>query len=307
MHLWLVQPSLAPRAALAEYFATVCSLKDPDKNLMIANQDKKSPAKDRSLRDFFGKILSRPERRTAALPVGLRVYAVGDIHGRLDLLDALHDLIEKDSRDGPNDRILIYVGDYIDRGPDSKGVIDRLLAPPLDGFSTRHLRGNHDQSLLDFLDDPMHFRLWKDYGARETLQSYGVSPPRFDKPDAFATARDELEQALPAAHLNFLNGLKLSTEVGDYFFAHAGVRPGLPLAKQAPDDLMWIREEFLYSNSDFGKVVVHGHTPSPEPQKRHNRIGIDTGAYATGRLTCVVLEGQECRFLSTGLTTGTAS
>jgi len=252
------------------------------------------------LRDLLNKIFSRRPRKAASLPEGVRVYAVGDIHGRLDLLDAIHRLIEQDSADKGGERTLVYVGDYIDRGPDSKGVIDRLLSP-LKGFKTRHLKGNHDESLLEFLNDPIHYRQWKDYGARETLASYGVTPPLFDKPDELSLVRDALAEALPAAHLQFLNGLELSFEIGDYFFAHAGVRPGLPLARQSPDDLMWIREQFLTSNADFGKVVVHGHTPSPEPQKKHNRIGIDTGAYATGKLTCAVLEGSDCRFLHTGL------
>ena len=251
------------------------------------------------LRDFLHRIFSRP-RKTASLPDGVRVYAVGDIHGRLDLLDTIHRMIAKDAANAPHERLLVYVGDYIDRGPDSKGVIDRLLSP-LSGFQSRHLKGNHDQSLLEFLDDPSHYRQWKDYGARETLASYGVAPPLFDRPDELSSTRDALAEALPATHLKFLNQLELSFEMGDYFFAHAGVRPGLPLIRQSPDDLMWIREQFLSSNTDFGKVVVHGHTPSPEPQRRHNRIGIDTGAYATGRLTCVVLEGIECRFLHTGL------
>lgn len=231
----------------------------------------------------------------------MRVYAVGDIHGRLDLLDSIHEFIAQDSAAGPSARVIVYVGDYIDRGPDSKGVIDRLLTPTLEGFKALHLRGNHDQSLLDFLDDPTHYRLWKEYGARDTLMSYGVAPPRFDNNEALTAARDEFAAALPAAHRKFLDGLHLSLEFGDYFFAHAGVRPGLPLAKQLPDDLMWIREDFLTSTANFGKVVVHGHTPAQEPQRRRNRIGIDTGAYATGRLTCVVLEGAECKFLNTGL------
>ena len=253
------------------------------------------------LRNLFRRKFSREQRPAASLPADTRVYAVGDIHGRLDLLDTLHDLIVQDSASAPSARLIVYVGDYIDRGPDSKGVIDRLLAPTLDGFQTRHLRGNHDQSLLDFLDDPTHYRQWKDYGARDTLRSYGVAPPRFDNEEALGVARDELAEALPSSHREFLEGLKLSLEIGDYFFVHAGVRPGLPLAKQSPDDLMWIREDFLTSKSDFGKVVVHGHTPTHEPQRRPNRIGIDTGAYATGRLTCAVLEGAQCSFLHTGL------
>src|SRR6185503_4770967 len=134
----------------------------------------------------------------------------------------LHQMIDQDSAGAPSERLLVYVGDYIDRGPDSKGVIDRLLSP-LKGFKSRRLKGNHDQSLLEFLDEPLHYRQWKDYGARETLRSYGVAPPRFDNPDELSAARDALAEALPAKHLEFLDQLELSFEIGDYFFAHAGV------------------------------------------------------------------------------------
>jgi serine/threonine protein phosphatase 1 len=240
------------------------------------------------------------KREVSSVPAGVRVYAVGDVHGRLDLLDGLLEKILHDGEQATHDRVIVYLGDYVDRGADSKGVIDRLLAQPPRGFSARHLRGNHDQSLLDFLEDPSHYLMWKDYGARETLLSYGVLPPRGESDTVLEKARDELKSALPEAHLQFLNGLELSVTIGDYFFVHAGVRPGLPLTKQSPQDLMWIREEFLTSSTDFGKVVVHGHSPSPLPVKRFNRIGVDTGAYATGRLSCVVLEGTQCRFLQTG-------
>ena len=129
--------------------------------------------------------------------------------------------------------------------------------------------------------------------------SYGVRPPLHDDEEAYAVARDQFAERLPQTHLDFLNGLELWLEIGDYFFTHAGVRPGLPLEVQAPEDLMWIREDFLTSNANFGKVVVHGHTPTEAPVKRANRIGVDTGAYATGRLTCAVLEAEDCRFLHT--------
>jgi len=250
-------------------------------------------------RGLFSRLFA-PKRDMRSVPAGLRVYAVGDIHGRLDLLDTIQEKIIRDSEGGSGDRIIVYLGDYIDRGADSKGVIERLLAQPPKGFAARYLKGNHDQSLLDFLDDPSHYRMWKDYGARETLLSYGVLPPRGENDVVLAKARDDLASALPESHLEFVRALELSATIGDYFFVHAGVRPGLPLAKQSPQDLMWIREEFLTSSSDFGKVVVHGHSPSSMPVKRPNRIGVDTGAYATGRLSCVVLEGAECRFLQTG-------
>ena len=250
-------------------------------------------------RGLFSRLFSR-KRDATSVPSGVRVYAVGDIHGRLDLLDNIQEKIVRDSEQAPAKRIIVYLGDYIDRGADSKGVIDRLLSPPAKGFTARYLRGNHDQSLLDFLDDPGHYRMWKDYGARETLVSYGIMPPRGESDAVLSKARDDLASVLPESHLEFVRGLELSLAIGDYFFVHAGVRPGLPLARQSPQDLMWIREEFLTSSSDFGKVVVHGHSPSPIPIKRANRIGVDTGAYATGRLSCAVLEGSECRFLQTG-------
>jgi serine/threonine protein phosphatase 1 len=236
--------------------------------------------------------------RAPALPEGTRVYAVGDIHGCAGLLDQLTARIVDDAWTATGPRWLVYLGDYVDRGPDSRGVIDRLLAPPA-GFSCSYLRGNHDQVVLDFLDDPSVFRTWREFGARETLMSYGVLPPRFDDTEAYAEASAALRQALPPDHLAFLSRLEPSLELGGYFFTHAGVRPGIPLARQSVEDLMWIREDFLGSRADFGAVVVHGHTPMVRPQRTANRIGVDTGAYATGRLTAVVLEGDSCRFLHT--------
>jgi serine/threonine protein phosphatase 1 len=233
------------------------------------------------------------------VPPDHRVYAIGDIHGRRDLLDALLDQIEKDCLGTPQTIILVFLGDYVDRGPDSKGVIDRLLTLPA-RFEKKVLRGNHDQALLDFLADAAAYESWCDFGADETLISYGVRPPRNHSLSTFGDARDRFAAALPADHLHFLQTLPLSWEFGDYFFAHAGVRPGAPLNEQKEDDLLWIREEFLNSSEDFGKVVVHGHTPTDSPVKRTNRIGVDTGAYLTGRLTAVVLEGQSQRFLQTG-------
>lgn len=234
--------------------------------------------------------------KAVPLPEGVRVYAVGDIHGCAVELDRLTAAILHDSADWQGERHLIYVGDYVDRGPDSKGVIDRLLDPPK-GFEICYLRGNHDQVLLDFLSDPAVFRTWRDFGGRETLLSYGVVPPRFDELSALEETRERFRAVLPRAHLEFFEGLQFSAKIGGYFFTHAGIRPGIGLDSQAKEDLLWIRDEFLTSAADFGAIVVHGHTPSADPVRRPNRIGIDTGAYATGRLTAAVLEGAECRFL----------
>lgn len=240
----------------------------------------------------------KKELSRQAISSGTRIYAVGDIHGCLAQLDRLTASIVADAKTAKATCHLIYLGDYIDRGPESSGVVDRLLAP-LPGFQVQYLRGNHDQSLLDFLKDPSIYSMWKQFGAQETLVSYGVMPPRFDNPAAWAQARDALERALPSSHLEFFQSLKLSAEIGPYFFTHAGVRPGIPLAQQVPEDLLWIRDEFLMSGGDFGRIVVHGHTPTPMPVRKRNRIGVDTGCYATGKLTAAVLEGVECRFLQT--------
>lgn len=243
--------------------------------------------------------ISPPARPAARVPDGTRVYAIGDIHGRADLLDHLHDKIQADAKGSDASRhVVVYLGDYVDRGLDSKGVIDRLIGDPLPGFEKVFIKGNHEDAFLKFFVEPEFGRDWKYYGGLETLMSYGVKAlPMKDEPEAFVAARDELATKFSSQHLDFLGGLKLSHEEGDYFFAHAGVRPGRPLDRQTGDDLMWIRDEFLASDADFGKVVVHGHTPEEVPIDRSNRIGIDTGAYITGVLTCVVLEATERRFI----------
>lgn len=253
---------------------------------------------ERGLKFAQGLIPNR-EAETRAVPEGLRVYAVGDIHGCLAQLNALLDRIAQDRRSCRARVRYVFLGDFVDRGPDSRGVIERLLDIGTHEDAS-FIRGNHDQTLLDFLDDPKLYREWRDYGGRETLASYGVPPPRFDDEKAFVAARDALRAALPPSHLAFLAGLPYAIEIGDYFFTHAGIRPGVALQRQQPYDLMWIRDEFLYSGSDHGKIVVHGHTPVERPQARSNRIAVDTGVYATGLLAAVVLEGTTCRFLTVG-------
>ncbi len=237
-------------------------------------------------------------RRVAA---ECRIYAIGDIHGRADLLRRLHGKIAADIAEGAPERlVLVYLGDYVDRGPLSFEVIDLLINEPMMGFETVYLKGNHEDFLLRFIDGEDCGEAWMMNGAPATLASYGIDifgiAGRFLDMEA---VRDDFRAALPANHLQFLRNLTLSYRAGDYLFVHAGIRPDVPIDGQDPFDLMWIREEFLYSDMNFGFVVVHGHSQSHGPESLENRIGIDTGAYRTGILTCLVLEGIEQRFLHT--------
>jgi serine/threonine protein phosphatase 1 len=241
-------------------------------------------------------------KSVSAVPAGMRVYTVGDIHGCLPQLERLHAVIAADAASYSGDKTIVYLGDYIDRGPDSCGVIERLVSSPLDGFTSRYLKGNHEAAFLDFLREPQSYRAWRVHGAPETLMSYGVRPPLFDAPEAFEAARDSLAEKIPASHLDFLRGLEMSLVIGDYAFVHAGIRPGLALDDQTEYDLLWIREEFVSCTSAHPKVIVHGHTPVEAPLNLHNRIAVDTGAYATGILTAAVLEGEGRRFLPAGRT-----
>ncbi len=248
---------------------------------------------------MFGQLFARQTRRPAAPPdVGDRlVYAVGDIHGRLDLLKGLVQRVCADAISLRPDKqpMMIFLGDYIDRGSDSRGVLEHLRALQASvAFEVRLLKGNHEEELLRFLDDAAVGPIWAEFGGRETLQSYGITAPRrHAEAEAWESARAALNAAMPAAHRRLLEALEVSIAVGDYFFVHAGVRPGVALEAQSDHDLMWIREEFLYCDKPFGKVVVHGHTPLPEAELKANRISIDTGAYATGLLTSVRLDGEQ--------------
>jgi len=235
-----------------------------------------------------------------SVPSGFRIYAIGDIHGRLDLLSRLHQLILEDAVDANLDaRILVYLGDYVDRGPESAGVVDLLSRGTLPQFSAIHLMGNHEDFMLRFLDDTSSGSAWLANGGVATLRSYGVD---FDYDDLLRPGQlqDRLFRRVPARHLEFLRGLPLSRVIGDYLFVHAGIRPGVAMELQSPLDLLWIRGDFLNSGVEHGKIVVHGHTITDYPDVRPNRIGIDTGAFATGRLTCLVLQDDSRRFLHTG-------
>lgn len=229
-----------------------------------------------------------------AAPAGTRLYAIGDIHGEAALLELLLERIEADAAEHPADRrVLIYLGDYVDRGPASCEVLDRLVAGPPEGFEQVCLMGNHEEMMLGFLTgDPGLGGLWLDYGGDETCRSYGLDPN--ERPAVLAEA---LRARLPESHRALLWRLALSHREEGYFFAHAGIRPGVPLARQQRADLIWIRGPFHRSEADHGGVVVHGHSPVTEPENLHNRINVDTGAVYGNTLTAVVLAGRERSFL----------
>lgn len=253
---------------------------------------------------MFGRLFGRNKVTTApaALPPDTRVYAVGDIHGRADLLRETHDLIRADLDRSPVGRkCVIYLGDYVDRGLESRQVIDLLLDDPLAGVEAIHLKGNHEQFMLAFLDDIGVGANWLTNGGNATLYSYGVGMGEAATAEERMTAAQAaLREAVPPRHLTFLQDLRLSHREGDYVFVHAGLKPGRPLEEQEEEDLLWIRDEFLHSDRDFGAVVVHGHSISSDPEIRDNRIGIDTGAFASGVLTTLVLEESGRGFLQTG-------
>lgn len=233
---------------------------------------------------------------------GALIYAIGDIHGRRDLLDLLLERITQDLIHREKQQCsLVFLGDYIDRGPDSKGVIETVLClADLNDFDLVCLKGNHEQIMLNFLNDPSVGAAWMVHGGRDTLASYGVdAPSQSADEDQWLRARDALEKAVPKRHIAFLSGLATSYTAGSYFFAHAGVRPGVPLEDQEENDLMWIRKDFINFRQDFPKIVVHGHTPIEEASRFSSRIAIDTGAYLTGRLSAVRLENDTIEFLTT--------
>ncbi|WP_293866579.1 metallophosphoesterase family protein [uncultured Alsobacter sp.] len=243
---------------------------------------------------------------TASIPGGLRIYAVGDVHGRVDLLRELRDLVADDLTGFSDPVITVFLGDYVDRGPDSRQVLDMLVARDWP-TPIMALRGNHELAFMSFLDEPAMWAQWQSYGALPTLASYGVDVRKLmtsgPTGEVLTAIHDELLAALPPDHLVFLKDLRDRTAAGDYFFCHAGIRPGVPLEQQSAMDLVTIREPFLSSGETFGRIIVHGHTPLEIPQVRANRIGIDTGAYATGHLTALVLEEDTRAWLTTGMGT----
>jgi serine/threonine protein phosphatase 1 len=240
---------------------------------------------------------SRWQTQPPSTPEGLRIYAIGDVHGRADLLTALLSRIDADLVRYPVERsVQVFLGDYVDRGPNSRDVLETLLARGRSHESV-FLKGNHEAYVVEFLHNPLMLADWRSFGGFETLMSYGIAPSLNPDSRQQMELAAEFDRALPQSHRQWLGRLKTSFTCGDYFFDHAGVRPGIELAKQTENDLLLIREDFLVCEDDFGKIIVHGHTPVPQPEFRSNRINIDTGAYATGQLTCLILEGAQVHLI----------
>jgi serine/threonine protein phosphatase 1 len=235
------------------------------------------------------------------VPDGMRVYCVGDIHGRDDLLREMAGRVEADLANRSFDQaVTVFLGDYVDRGLGSMRVVEQLARGE---WPTRiiALAGNHEDLLLAFLEDAATLEDWRSFGGLETLYSYGVDVGSAMVGRDFEVVQREFVARFPQSHRHFLGTLKICTTIGDYFFCHAGVRPGVQLDRQRREDLLTIRAPFLTSQVEHGKLVVHGHTPSAAPEVRPNRIGIDTAAFGTGRLTCLVLEQDQRAFLHTGV------
>lgn len=250
--------------------------------------------------------------RTTSSPEGTCIYAIGDIHGRADLLITLMERIKEDKAKLPEGTKaqIIFLGDYIDRGLQSRTVIDYFLGDKLDGFETVFLMGNHEEALLRFFDDESFGKQWVRYGGGETLYSYGFQPPNSRASlgshesmsavqDAWGRVWEGFREKLPQTHLDFYRDLKHYHIEGDYLFVHAGLRPQIELEHQTQRDMLWIRDEFLDDNEQFSHLIVHGHTPTEDVVHDGRRIGLDTGAFISGRLSAARLFGTDIEFLST--------
>uniref|UniRef100_E6VP90 Metallophosphoesterase n=1 Tax=Rhodopseudomonas palustris (strain DX-1) TaxID=652103 RepID=E6VP90_RHOPX len=241
------------------------------------------------------------ERWLPFLPDGLRIYAIGDVHGRADLMERLFRLIDDDLAKRPVVRsVCVFLGDYIDRGPKSRDVVDSLIRRSRERELV-FLRGNHEAVAIKCLTDQAIFENWmRRLGGLETLVSYGIEPKKVLSESGVAELQSAFRESLPEAHRRFFNGLQSTFSCGNVFFAHAGVKPGVALSDQNERDLLWIRDEFLSTAVNFEKLIVHGHTPVQRIDVRSNRINIDTGAFVTGRLTCLVVDRQTLSMLATG-------
>ena len=237
-------------------------------------------------------------------PDGMRLYAIGDVHGRYDLVAAMHRRIESELENAPSsDWRIIHLGDYTDRGPDSKSVIDFLIEKRERDARNVMLAGNHDIGFLDFLAEPDADGLFMRFGGVQTAQSYGVSLSAgggwFGRSDeALLHSHATLVEAVPQSHVDFLRSLSFSVSLGDFFFCHAGIRPDMPLEIQSPQDLIWIRDTFLDHPGLYPKVIVHGHTPVPEAEVMANRVNVDTLAWQSGILSALAVNGAEKRILT---------
>lgn len=257
------------------------------------------------------QVAKTQDRRIGTVPDKVCIYAIGDIHGRLDLLQKLVSKIQADAETLPADTQikLVFLGDYIDRGLSSKQVVDYLISNKLDPFEKVFLMGNHEEALLRFIEDSSFGQTWANYGGIETLYSYGFQAPRQmmlsgqNSEQTIEQAWDDLwngfRRSIPNEHLTFYQQLPAYHIAGDYLFVHAGLKPGVPIDRQSSNDLLWIREEFLSHPQPFEKIIVHGHTPADQIFCDHRRIGLDTGAYITGRLSAGRFFGNDVRFIST--------
>ena len=248
----------------------------------------------KTLRQIFVREHEAPPG--AAVPPGERVYAVGDIHGRLDLFEAIIAAIEEDDASlAPARTTVVLLGDLVDRGPDSAGVVARARAWG-QRREVRMLAGNHEEMFLSSFDDIEVLRHFLRFGGKETVLSYGIDRDTYNAAE-LEEVQAMMAAAVPEADREFLRSFEDMIAIGDYLFVHAGIAPGVPFEEQRRKDLRWIREPFLSHGEPLGAVVVHGHTISDEPVERGNRIGIDTGAYSSGRLTALALEGQTRRYI----------
>lgn len=245
-------------------------------------------------------LFRRSQPPVPTVPEGRRVYAIGDVHGCDREFAALLAAIDADHQArGPARRTIVLLGDLVDRGPDSAGVVARAMALVAGGEDIHLLGGNHEEIFLQALDgEPEALRLFARVGGRETALSYGIDPQAYEQAD-FADLRQMLTEAVPQAHRDFLGAAEDYLVIGDYAFVHAGIVPGVPLAEQKPADLRWIRSRFLSHSGAHEFFIVHGHTITEAVDQRPNRLGIDTGAYATGRLTAVGLQASERWFIQT--------
>ena len=295
MRLWLSRTNLEVELGIAGFPGILHPRGDLSCRLAGAMARCSAPSMLKSIRSL---LRHRPTPSKSSVPEGQRVYAIGDVHGRRDLFDQLIDLIEDDDASRPPARTtIVLLGDLIDRGPDSAGVIDAAIA--LAGRrDVRSLAGNHEEMFLDSFEKIATLRHFLRYGGKETVLSYPLAPEQYER-----MSHEEIQAALPrlvpARHLAYLRAMEDHITIGDYLFVHAGVRPGVDLAEQRSSDLRWIREPFLDHAGDHGAIVIHGHTITEEVVQRRNRIGIDTGAYLSGRLTAIGLERTERWFLNT--------
>lgn len=236
----------------------------------------------------------------ASVPAGVRVYAFGDIHGRLDLFDQLLDIVEADDRArGQAETHIILLGDLVDRGPDSAGVVERAIQLSQCGLRFDCLMGNHEEVFLESFSSAQVLRFFLRIGGRETILSYPITLAEYRELEIEAL-QVRLNEIVPQAHRDFLSKLTDQVRVGDYLFVHAGIRPGVGFDEQRTKDLRWIRDDFLDDERDHGAIIVHGHTITESVEECTNRIGIDTGAYMSGELTAIGLEGSDRWYLSTG-------